>query len=60
MRSTRNRNWARWIPILRAAISTACWVKTSVSREKPPAANLYLRVRVGDIVILKLNGPPAE
>jgi hypothetical protein len=28
--------------------------------EKPPAANLYLRVRVGDIVILKLNGPPAE
>jgi hypothetical protein len=27
---------------------------------KPPAANLYLRVRVGDIVILKLNGPPAE
>jgi hypothetical protein len=27
---------------------------------KPPAANLYLRVRVGDIVILKLNGSPAE
>lgn len=27
---------------------------------KPPAANLYLRVRAGDIVILKLNGPPAE
>jgi hypothetical protein len=27
---------------------------------KQPAANLYLRVRVGDIVILKLNGPPAE
>jgi hypothetical protein len=27
---------------------------------KPPAANLYLRVRVGDIVIQKLNGPPAD
>jgi hypothetical protein len=27
---------------------------------EPHAANLYLRVRVGDIVILKLNGPPAE
>ena len=25
-----------------------------------PAANLYLRVRVGDIVILKLHGPPAD
>jgi hypothetical protein len=27
---------------------------------QPPASNLFLRVRVGDIVILKLNGPPAE
>jgi len=25
-----------------------------------PAANLYLRVRVGDIVIMKLHGPPAN
>jgi hypothetical protein len=25
-----------------------------------PAANLYLRVRVGDIVITKLQGPPAD
>ena len=25
-----------------------------------PAANLYLRVRVGDIVIMKLHGPPAD
>ena len=25
-----------------------------------PATNLYLRVRVGDIVILKLHGPPAD
>ena len=27
---------------------------------KAPAANLYLRVRIGDIVILKQNGPPAD
>ena len=27
---------------------------------KSSTANLYLRVRVGDIVILRLNGPPAE
>jgi hypothetical protein len=30
-------------------------------RQSPaPATNLYLRVRVGDIVILKMTGPPTE
>jgi hypothetical protein len=30
------------------------------SQSGAPAANLYLRVRVGDIVITKLHGPPAD
>ncbi len=30
------------------------------SRPAPPATNLYLRVRLGDILIQKLHGPPAD